>query len=85
MKNLGIDWIASEFVGEGAKNVMILWHSNTWILRREEKPTRCHWMVYCTYDMLNIFRGLLCPSPGARDYMCVITSYGVQCCKGEKL
>ena len=39
-------------------------------------------MVYCTYDMLNMFRALLCPSSGARDYtnmcMCVITAYGVQ-------
>ena len=24
--------------------------------RREEKPTRCHWMVYCTYNMLNMFQ-----------------------------
>ena len=48
-------------------------------MRREEKPTRCHWMGYCTYDMLNMFRALLCPSSGARDYMCVITAYGVQC------
>ena len=57
--------------------VMILF-----ILRREEKPTRCHWMVYYTYNMLNMFRALLCPSSGARDYMCVITAYGVQwlCC-----
>ena len=46
---------------------------------REEKPPRCHWMVYCTYNMLNIFRAILCPSSGARDYMCVITAYGVQC------
>ena len=36
-------------------------------------------MVYCTYNILNMFRALLCPSPGARDYMCVITAYGVQC------
>jgi len=36
-------------------------------------------MVYCTYHMLNTFRVLLCPSSGARDYMCVITAYGVQC------
>ena len=26
-----------------------------------------------------MFRTLLCSSPGARDYMCVITAYGVQC------
>ena len=29
--------------------------------------------------MLNMFRVLLCPSPGARDYMCVVAEYGVQC------
>ena len=46
--------------------------------RTEEKPTRCHWMVYCTYNMLNMFRALLCSSSGARDYMHVITAYGVQ-------
>ena len=33
--------------------------------------------VYCTYNMLNMFRALLCPSSGARNYMCVITVYGV--------
>ena len=48
-------------------------------MRREEKPNRCHWMVYCTYNMLNLFQALLCPSSGARDYMCVITAYGVRC------
>ena len=43
-------------------------------------------MVYCTYNMLNMFRALLFPSSEARDYMCVITAYGVQClvagCRG---
>jgi hypothetical protein len=48
-------------------------------MRRDEKPTRYHWMLYCTYNMLNMFRALLCPSSGARDNMCVITAYGVQC------
>ena len=48
-------------------------------LRREEKPTSCHWMVYCTYNMLNMFWALLCLSSGAWDYMCVITACGVQC------
>ena len=28
--------------------------------------------------MLNMFRAPLCPSSGARDYMCVITAYGVR-------
>jgi len=46
-------------------------------MRREEKPTRCHWMVYCTYNMLNMFRIFLCKSSGDPDYMCVITAYGV--------
>ena len=57
------------------------------VLRREEKPTRCHLMVYCTYDTLNMFRALLCPSSGARDYMyyrlwCAVLGYwlsGVRC------
>ena len=56
-------------------------------MRREEKPARCHWMLYCTYDMLNMFRTLLCPSSGALDYTCVIAAYGVQClvagCRGS--
>ena len=30
-------------------------------MRREENPTRCHCMLYCTYDMLNMFRALMCP------------------------
>ena len=44
-------------------------------------------MLYCTCNMLNMFRALLCPSSGARDYMCVITTCGVQClvagCRGS--
>ena len=44
-------------------------------------------MLYCTYDMPNMFRALLCPSSGALDYMCVIAAYGVQClvagCRGS--
>ena len=44
-------------------------------------------MVYCTYNMLNMFRALLCPSSRARDYMCIIAAYGVQClvagCRGS--
>jgi len=35
--------------------------------------------LYCTYNMLNMFRALLCPSSGARDYMCITTAYNVQC------
>ena len=44
-------------------------------------------MLHCTYDTLNMFRAILCPLSGARDYMCVITAYGVQClvagCRGS--
>jgi len=49
-------------------------------MRREENLTtrRCHRMVYCTYNMLNMFRAPLCQSSGAQDYMCVITAYSVQ-------
>ena len=54
-------------------------------MRREEKPSRCHCMLYCTYDTFNMFRALLCPSSGALDYMYAIAAYGVQCCKGEKI
>ena len=36
-------------------------------------------MAYCIYNMLNMFRALLCSPSGALDYMCVITAYGVQC------
>jgi len=25
-------------------------------------------MAYCTYNLLNMFRALICPSSGARDY-----------------
>ena len=38
-------------------------------MRREEKPTTCHFMLYCIYDTLNIFRALICPSSGALDYI----------------
>jgi len=46
-------------------------------VRREEKPTRCHCMLYCTYDTLNMFQALLCPSSGALDYMYAVAAYGV--------
>ena len=56
-------------------------------MRREEKPTICHCMLYCIYDTLNMFRTLLCPSSGALDYMYAIAAYGVQClavgCRGS--
>jgi len=44
-------------------------------------------MVYCTYHTLNMFRALLCPSSGTRDYLYVINPYVVQClvagCRGS--
>ena len=48
-------------------------------LRREENQCRCCWMIYCTYNLLNMFRALIFPLSGARDYTCVITAYGVWC------
>jgi len=35
---------------------------------KNKKPTRCHLLFYCTAYRLNMFRTLLCPSSGARDY-----------------
>ena len=56
-------------------------------VHREENPTRCHCMLYCTYDTLNMLRALLCPSSGALDYIFAIAAYGVQClaagCRGS--
>jgi len=31
-------------------------------------PARCHLLFYCTSYRLNMFRALLCPSSGLRDY-----------------
>jgi len=42
-------------------------------------PTRCYGMLNSTYNLLNMFRALICPSSGARDDTCVITAYGVWC------
>jgi len=36
-------------------------------------------MLYYTYDTLNMNLALLCLSSGARECICVITAYGVQC------
>ena len=36
--------------------------------RRIKKPNRCHLIFYCTSYRFNMFRALLCPSFGARDY-----------------
>ena len=37
-------------------------------LLKNKKPTRSHLLFYCTSYRLNMFRALLCPSSGARDY-----------------
>ena len=56
-------------------------------MRRKDNQLDATEFVYCTYNMLNMFRALLCPSSGGRDYMCVITAYGVRClvagCQGS--
>jgi len=39
-------------------------------MRREEKPTRCHWMFYCTYNMLNMFRAPMSIIRSSRLYAC---------------
>ena len=38
------------------------------VITEEQKPTRCQLLFYCTSYGLNMFRALLCPSSGARDY-----------------
>ena len=38
------------------------------VITEEQKPTRCHLLLYCTSYRLNMFRALLCPSSGAREY-----------------
>ena len=35
---------------------------------RIENTSRCYLLFYCTSYILNMFRALLCPSSGARDY-----------------
>jgi len=35
---------------------------------KNKKSTRCHLLFNCTSYRLNMFRALLCPSSGARDY-----------------
>jgi len=35
---------------------------------KNKKPTRCH-LFYFTSYRLDMFRALLCPSSGARDYV----------------
>ena len=38
------------------------------VITEEQKPTRCHLLFYYTSYRLKMFRSLLCPSSGARDY-----------------
>ena len=45
--------------------------------RREENQLDATECFYCTYNLLNMFRALICPSSGARVYTCVIAAYGV--------
>ena len=44
--------------------------------RREENQLDATECFYCTNNLLNMFRALICPSSGARDYTCVIAAYG---------
>ena len=37
-------------------------------MSEEQKPTRCHLLLYCTSYRFNMFRVLLSPSSGAHDY-----------------
>jgi len=34
-------------------------------------------MIYCTYNVLNMFRALICSSSRAGDYTCIIAAYDV--------
>ena len=46
----------------------VKWEIVIFVVTEEQKPTRCHLLFYCTSYRLNMFRALLCPSTGARDY-----------------
>ena len=35
---------------------------------KNKETTRCHLLFYCASYTLNMFRALLCPPSGARDY-----------------
>ena len=50
-----------------------------------EKPTRCYTMVYWTYNPLNMFPALLCPSSGARDYTGGYSMWHITCCSATSL
>ena len=38
------------------------------VITEEYEQTRCCFLFYYTYVMLDMFRALLCPSSGAHDY-----------------
>ena len=44
---------------------------------REENQLDATECFYCTYNLLNMFRAIICPSSEARVYTCVIAAYGV--------
>jgi hypothetical protein len=45
-------------------------------IRRRKKPTRCHSLIYCSCELLYMFRALICPSSGA-PRLCL--DYGMWC------
>jgi hypothetical protein len=49
-------------------SIRLLVIKETYFLCRQKSPTRCYTVIYGTCNMLNMFRALLCPSSGARDY-----------------
>jgi hypothetical protein len=51
-------------------HINTIWQANRQWLQwhGEKKQTRYYTMVYQTYNPLTMFRALLCPSSGARDY-----------------
>jgi len=48
-------------------------------MRREEKPTRCYWMVYCTCNLLNMFRALNVPIIGSSRLHVYLCYYRIWC------
>ena len=38
------------------------------VITEEQQTTRWYLLFYCTFYRLNMFRALLCPLSGARDY-----------------
>ena len=59
---------------------------SSWCVEKKNQLDATEWfiaLIICSTS----FRALLCPSSGARDYMCVITAYGVHClvacCRGS--